>query len=224
MSSAPGGIAHNRRSARGQCLNAKAPTEGNHVTRGPTQSNHHYQWGVGVITSLALVMVVKRIVSVAALAMGGVVTLELLFGYGATTPLSSIVQWISMITAYVMGVFWLFGPWPTLGQAFAFVVIADLSIFWGIMTANFAPEVTLGGCTFLIPMGMLAGFFFDKWRLAAHIALCLFGTSVVAVYIVLVRDVDMFVAFVLWAPIVLTLTGFVLMLQVTSQSMRLEFE
>ncbi len=73
-------------------------------------------------------------------------------------------------------------------------------------------------------MGMLAGFFFDKWRLAAHIALCLLGTSIVAVYIVLERDVDTFVAVVLWAPIVVTLTGFVLMLQATSQSTRLEFE
>ena len=177
-----------------------------------------------MIASLALTVVVKRIVSVVTLSMGLVVTLELLFGYAATTPVSLVVQWISMLTAYILGALWWFGPWPTLGQAFAFVVIADLSIFWGIMTANFAPEVTLGGCAFLIPVGMLAGFFFDKWRLAAHIALCLLGTSIVAVYVVSYRDVDIFVAFVLWAPIVVTLTGFVSMLQLCSQSMRLEFD
>ena len=50
------------------------------------------------------------------------------------------------------------------------------------------------------------------------------GTSIVAVYIVLERDVDTFVAVVLWAPIVVTLTGFVLMLQLTTQSIRTEFE
>ncbi|MGF0312321.1 giguanylate cyclase [Rhodococcoides fascians A25f] len=194
------------------------------MTRAATRSNEHYQWGVGVMTSLAITTVVRRIVSAAALSMALVVTLELTFGYGATTPLPSIVQWTSMIAAYIMGAFWWFGPWPTLGQAFAFVVIADLAIFGATITANFAPEVTLGKCTFLIPMGMLAGFFFDKWRLAAHIALCLVGTSIVAVFIVLERDVDIFVAVVLWAPIVVTLTGFVLILQATTQSMRLEFE
>ncbi|MCZ4518967.1 giguanylate cyclase [Rhodococcus ruber] len=194
------------------------------MTRAATRSNEHYQWGVGVMTSLAITTVVRRIVSAAALSMAIVVTLELAFGYGATTPLPSIVQWTSMIAAYIMGAFWWFGPWPTLGQAFAFVVIADLAIFGATITANFAPEVTLGKCTFLIPMGMLAGFFFDKWRLAVHIALCLLGTSIVAAYIVLERDVDTFVAVVLWAPIVVTLTGFVLILQATTQSMRLEFE
>ncbi|MEW2018242.1 hypothetical protein [Rhodococcus sp. NPDC076796] len=50
------------------------------------------------------------------------------------------------------------------------------------------------------------------------------ATSIVAVYIVVHQGVDTFVAVVLWAPIVLTLTGFVLILQMTSQSMRLEFE
>ena len=194
------------------------------MTRTLTRSNEHYQWGMGVMTSLAVTTLVRRIVSVAALAMAVVVTLELSFGYGATTTVPSIVQWTCMIAAYIMAAFWWFGPWPTLGQAFAFVVIADLAIFGATITANFAPEVTLGKCTFLIPMGMLAGFFFDKWRLAAHILLCLLGTSVVAVYIVLERDVDTFVAVVLWAPIVVTLTGFVLMLQLTTQSIRSEFE
>lgn len=194
------------------------------MTRTLTRSNEHYQWGMGVMTSLAVTTLVRRIVSVAALSMAVVVTLELSFGYGATTTIPSIVQWTCMIAAYIMAAFWWFGPWPTLGQAFAFVVIADLAIFGATITANFAPEVTLGKCTFLIPMGMLAGFFFDKWRLAAHILLCLLGTSVVAVYIVLERDVDTFVAVVLWAPIVVTLTGFVLMLQLTTQSIRSEFE
>ena len=194
------------------------------MTRASTRSNEHYHWGVGVMASLALTTAVKRIVSAAALSMAVVVTFEMAFGYGATTTIPSIVQWTCMIAAYVMGAFWWFGPWPTLGQAFAFVVIADIAIFGATITADFAPEVTLGKCTFLIPMGMLAGFFFDKWRLAAHIALCLLGTTVIAVYIVLERDVDTFVAVVLWAPIVVTLTGFVLMLQLTTQSMRTEFE
>lgn len=194
------------------------------MTRVSTESNEHYRWGIGVMESLAVTTVVRRIVATAALSMAVVVTLELAFGYGATTAIPAIVQWTCMIAAYVMGAFWWFGPWPTLGQAFAFVVIADIAIFGATITAHFAPEVTLGKCTFLLPMGMLAGFFFDKWRLATHIALCAVGTSVVAVYIVLERDVDTFVAVVLWAPIVVTLTGFALMLQFTTQSTRLEFE
>lgn len=194
------------------------------MTRAATSSNEHYQWGVGVMISLALTTLVKRIVSAAALAMAVVVTLEIAFGYGATTPIPTIVQWTCMIAAYIMGAFWWFGPWPTLGQAFAFVVFADVAIIGATITADFAPEVTLGKCTFLIPIGMLAGFFFEKWRLAAHVALCLLGTSAIAVYIVMERDVHTFVAVVLWAPIVVTLTGFVLMLQLTTQSMRLEFE
>ncbi|CCQ15904.1 Diguanylate cyclase [Rhodococcus sp. AW25M09] len=194
------------------------------MTRAITRSNEHYQWGMGVMTSFAVTPLVRRVVSSAALAMAVVVTLEMAFGYGATTTIPSIVQWTCMIAAYIMGAFWWFGPWPTLGQAFAFVVIADLAIFGATITANFEPEVTLGKCTFLIPMGMLAGFFFDKWRLAAHILLCLLGTSIVAVYIVMERGVDTFVAVVLWAPIVVTLTGFVVMLQLTTQSIRAEFE
>ncbi len=194
------------------------------MTRTLTRSNEHYQWGTGVMASLAVTTLVRRIVSVAALSMAVVVTLEIVFGYGATTTIPSVVQWTCMIAAYIMGAFWWFGPWPTLHQAFAFVVIADVAIFGATITADFEPEVTLGKCTFLIPMGMLAGFFFDKWRLAVHILLCLLGTSIVAVYIVLERGVDTFVAVVLWAPIVVTLTGFVLMLQLTTQSIRSEFE
>ena len=199
-------------------------TMGADVTRAMTRSNEHYQWCIGVMTSLALTTAVKRIVSAAALAMAVVVTFELAFGYGATTTIPSIVQWTCMIAAYIMGAFWWFGPWPTLGQAFAFVVIANVAIFGATITADFAPEVTLGKCAFLIPIGMLAGFFFDKWRLATHIALCLLGTTVVAVYIVIERGVDTFVAVVLWAPIVVSFTGFALLLQATTQSMRLEFE
>lgn len=194
------------------------------MTRASYRPNEHYHWGVGVMASLALTTGVKRVVSAASLAMAVVVTLEMAFGYGATTPIPSIVQWTCMIAAYIMGAFWWFGPWPTLWQAFAFVVIADIAIFGATITADFEPEVTLGKCTFLIPLGMLAGFLFDKWRLAAHIALCVLATSIVAVYIVADRGVDTFVAVVLWAPIVVTLTGFVLILQMTSQSMRLEFE
>ena len=109
------------------------------------------------MASLALTTAVKRIVSAATLAMAVVVTFEMAFGYGATTAIPSIVQWTCMIAAYVMGAFWWFGPWPTLGQAFAFVVIADIAIFGATITADFEPEVTLGKCTFLIPLGMLAG-------------------------------------------------------------------
>jgi hypothetical protein len=187
-------------------------------------SEEHYAWGVALMSSLAVTGIVQKVVALATLAMAVIVTLEMAFGYGATTPIPSGVQWASMIAAYIMGAFWMFGPWPTLKQAFAFVMIADLAIFSATMVADFPPEITLGKTAFLIELGMFVGFFFERWMLAAHIVFCILAATVIAVYVVVFEDVSVLMSIVVWSPVVVSIGGFVLLLHFAARSMRLEFE
>nr|WP_240930811.1 giguanylate cyclase [Rhodococcus sp. B10] len=176
------------------------------------------------MSSLAVTGIVQKVVALATLAMAVVVTLEMAFGYGATTPIPSGVQWASMIAAYIMGAFWMFGPWPTLKQAFAFVMIADLAIFSATMVADFPPEITLGKTAFLIELGMFVGFFFERWMLATHVVFCILAATVIAVYVVKYEGVSVLMAIVVWSPVVVSIGGFALLLHFAARSMRLEFE
>ncbi|KZF08482.1 MAG: giguanylate cyclase [Rhodococcus sp. (in: high G+C Gram-positive bacteria)] len=187
-------------------------------------SEEHYQWGVDLMSSLAVQGIVKKVVALATLSMALVVTLEIGFGYGATTPIPTAVQWTSMIAAYIMGLFWLVGPWPTLNQAFAFVVIANIAIFAATIVADFPPEITLGKTAFFIEIGMFVGFFFERWMLAFHVLFCILATSFIAIYVVAYEDVAVLMSFVVWLPVVVSIGGFVLLLHFAARSMRLEFE
>ncbi|SNT41993.1 giguanylate cyclase [Rhodococcoides kyotonense] len=187
-------------------------------------SEEHYAWGIALMSSLAVTGIVQKVIALATLAMAVIVTLEMAFGYGATTPIPSGVQWASMIAAYIMGAFWMFGPWPTLKQAFAFVMIADIAIFSATLVADFPPEITLGKTAFLIELGMFVGFFFERWMLAAHIVFCILATTFIAVYVVLFEGVAILMSIVVWSPVVVSIGGFVLLLHFAARSMRLEFE
>lgn len=194
------------------------------MTSAVTSSEVHYEWAVDLMSSLAVEGIVKKVIALATLSMAVIVTLEMVFGYGATTPIPIAVQWTSMIAAYVMGLFWLFGPWPTLNQAFAFVTISNVAIFAATIVADFPPEITLGKSAFFIEIGMFVGFFFERWMLACHILLCILATTFIAVYVVVYEGVAVLMAFVVWSPVVVSIGGFVLLLHFASRSMRLEFE
>ncbi|MDJ0392857.1 giguanylate cyclase [Rhodococcus sp. G-MC3] len=194
------------------------------MTSAVKSSEEHYEWGVDLMSSLAVEGIVKRVIALATLGMAVIVTLEMGFGYGATTPIPTSVQWTSMIAAYVMGAFWMFGPWPTINQAFAFVTIANIAIFSATMVADFPPEITLGKSAFLIELGMFVGFFFERWMLASHILFCVAATTFIAVYVVTYESVSILMAFVVWSPVVVSIGGFVLLLHFAVRSMRLEFE
>ena len=187
-------------------------------------SVEHYEWGVDLMSSLAVGGIVKKVIAVATLSMAVVVTLEMAFGYGASTPLGSVVQWTSMIAAYIMGAFWLFGPWPTLNQAFAFVTLANIAIVSATFVADFPPEITLAKTAFLIELGMFVGCFFERWMLASHILFCSAATTFIAVYVVVYDNVPVLEALVVWSPVVVSIGGFALLLHFASRSMRLEFE
>lgn len=194
------------------------------MTNAVASSEEHYEWAVDLMFSLAVEGIVKKVIALATLSMAFVVTLEMVFGYGATTPIPTAVQWTSMIAAYVMGGFWLFGPWPTLRQAFTFVVIADLAIVAATLVADFPPDITLGKTAFLIPLGMFVGFFFERWMLLTHAVVCVAGTSFIAVYVVVSESVPVLMAVVIWAPVVVSIAGFDLLLHFAARSMRLEFD
>jgi hypothetical protein len=194
------------------------------MTSAVKSSEEHYEWAVDLMSSLAVEGIVKKVIALATLSMAVIVTLEMVFGYGATTPIPTAVQWISMFAAYAMGFFWLFGPWPTMNQAFAFVTIANISIFSATMVADFPPEITLGKTAFLIELGMFVGFFFERWMLASHILFCSAAASFIAFYVVAYEEVAVLMAFVVWSPVVVSIGGFVLLLHFAVRSMRLEFE
>lgn len=194
------------------------------MTSPVASSEIHYEWAVDLMSSLAVEGIVKKVIALATLSMAVIVTLEMVFGYGATTPIPAAVQWTSMIAAYVMGLFWLLGPWPTLNQAFAFVTISNIAIFAATLVADFPPEITLGKSAFLIEIGMFVGFFFERWMLACHILFCILATTFIAVYVVVYEGVAVLMAFVVWSPVVVSIGGFVLLLHFAARSMRLEFE
>ncbi|WP_072803319.1 giguanylate cyclase [Rhodococcoides yunnanense] len=194
------------------------------MTSAVASSEEHYEWGLDLMSSLAVTGIVQKVIALATLSMAVIVTLEMAFGYGARTPIPTAVQWTSMIAAYVMGAFWMFGRWPTLGQAFAFVVIADIAIVSATLVADFPPEITLGKTAFLIEIGMFVGFFFERWMLGFHIVFCIAATTFIAAYVVVIEDVAVLMAFVVWSPVVVSIGGFALLLHFAARSMRLEFE
>ncbi len=189
-----------------------------------SSSKQHYNWGMDLMSSLAVGGIVKIVIALATLGMAAVVTLEIIFGYGAATSVGTAVQWTSMIAAYIMGLFWLFGPWPTLNEAFAFVSIANIAISAATFVADFPPEITVAKTAFLIPIGMFVGFFFERWMLAWHILFCVAAATYIAVHAVVYDGVAVLEAAVVWAPVVASIGGFVLLLHFAARSMRLEFE
>lgn len=189
-----------------------------------TSAEEHYEWSRDMLFSLAMENIIKKTIGFGGLSMAFVVTLEMMFGYGATTPFQSAIQWISMIGAYCLCGFWLFGPWPTLNQAFAFVVCSNIAIFSATMVADFPPEITLGKSAFFIPTGMFVGFFFERGMMFYHIIFCACATTFIAFYVVVFAGVSPLMGFVVWAPVTISASGFVLLLHFAIRSMRFEFE
>lgn len=189
-----------------------------------TSAEEHYEWARDMLFSLAVENIIKKGVGLSALSMAVVVTLEMMFGYGATTPTTTAIQWISMLAAYTMAAFWLFGPWPTLNQAFAFVVCSNIAIFSATMVANFPPEITLGKSAYLLQLGLFVGFFFERGMLLSHILFCAFATTFIALYVLVYEGVSVLMAFVVWAPVTVAASGFVILLHFAIRSMRFEFE
>lgn len=187
-------------------------------------TDEHYDWAVDLMSSLAVGGIVKTIIAAATLGMAFVVTLEMAFGYGATTSTTSAIQWTAMLAAYAMGLFWLFGPWPTRKEAFTFVALANLAIFSATMVADFPPEITLAKSVFLIELGMFVGFFFERWMLAFHTVFCVAAVGAIGAYVVRYDTVPAFQAVVVCAPVIIAIAGFVFLLHFTTRSMRLEFD
>lgn len=186
--------------------------------------DYHYRWAVDLMASLAVTTIVKRAVSLATLCMAVIASLELAFGYAADAGIPLILQWMSMIFAYAAAVWWWFGRWPTLNRAFAFVMGADVCMVISIVVADIPPAIMLGKTALLIEIGMFVGFFFERWMIAAHVALCSLATTAIAVYLVLTDEVSALMAFVVWSPIVVGIVGFVLLLNFCARSIRREFE
>lgn len=183
-----------------------------------------YEWVVDLMSSLAVTNIVKRVLSLATLCMAIIATLEISLGYAATTPIPLALQWASMIFAYVAAIWWWAAPWPTLGMAFTFVIGADICMFIAMIVADIPPAIMLGKTALFIEIGMFVGFFLDRWMLGAHILFCTAATTFIAVYVVVREQVDPLMAFVVWSPVVVSISAFVLLLHFCARSIRLEFE
>lgn len=183
-----------------------------------------YEWVVDLMSSLAVTTVVTRVIAAATVGMAVVPALEMAAGYAATTQTGLLLQWGAMIFAFLAALWWWVSPWPRIGMAFAFVIGSDIAIFTAISVANTSPTIWLAKTAFFIEIGMFVGFFLGGWMLAAHLILCTAFTTFIAAWVVLVDDMDPLMAVFVWAPITISISGFVLLLQFCTHSIRMEFE
>ena len=80
------------------------------------------------------------------------------------------------VSAVLMGLRWLFTPWPTHGPAVAFVVWADVAVALLSMVMS-TPEARLSSALYLGLNGIFAAFLLGPRVLLAH---CVFGAVVIA--------------------------------------------
>lgn len=183
-----------------------------------------YEWAVALMSSFAVTTIVKRVISLATLSMAVFASLEIGLGYAATTQWGLALQWASMIFAYIAAVWWWVAPWPRIGLAFTFVVGADVSMFISMFVADVPPEIMLGSTALFIEIGMFVGFFLARWMLATHVIFCTAATTFIALWVMVVHDVEPVMVAIVWSPIVVSIIGFVLLLHFCARSIRMEFE
>ncbi|MET0195998.1 MULTISPECIES: hypothetical protein [Nocardiaceae] len=183
-----------------------------------------YEWVVDAMASLAITTIVKRVLAFATLSMAIIPALELASGYAPATTAGVAVTWASMLFAFAAAVWWWVSPWPRIGPAFVFVIGSDIAIFLAVFSSTTPPAITLAKTAFFIEIGMFVGFFLGRWMLATHVALCTLFTTVIAVWVVVVDGLSPMMTVFVWAPIVVSINGFVLLLYFCASSVRMEFE
>ncbi|GGF96811.1 hypothetical protein GCM10007304_08490 [Rhodococcoides trifolii] len=160
-----------------------------------------YEWIVGLMSSFTDERLVRWIIAFFTASMGVCATLEILFGFGATSTFALGVQVGSAAFAFAAALWWLITSWPRLHSAFAFVVLSDIGIAAANLSANMPPAYAVGKTAFFVVLGLFAGVFLDRWMLITHIALA--GTAVTGIigYNMLFQDVPPLGALVVWAPV-----------------------
>lgn len=194
------------------------------MTNSSDTLEQRYEWVVDVMSSLAVTTIVKRVIALATLTMAVIATLQLGLGYAATSSLGLVLQWACMLFAFAATAWWWVTPWPLISAAFTFVIGADIAMFISISVANTPPAIWLASTALFIEIGMFVGFFLGRWMLVSHVLLCTAFTTFIALWVVAVDGVDPLMAAFVWAPIVVSISGFVLLLQFCAHWVRVEFD
>lgn len=94
---------------------------------------------------------------------------------GPSGTVARVVQAAVMVSAAAVGVRWLRGPWPTFGQAVAFVVWANAAVAATAITMS-TPSARLCATPYLGLIGVYVGFILGVRVLRAH---CAFGALLI---------------------------------------------
>ncbi|MGB6181226.1 MAG: hypothetical protein WBF79_08305, partial [Rhodococcus sp. (in: high G+C Gram-positive bacteria)] len=212
---------YTRQSAPPPLLETMEPAEDNSdAPLGELESR--YEWIVGLMSSFTDERVVRIIVAFFTASMGVCATLEILFGFRATSPLAFGFQIGTAVFAYAAALWWLVITWPKLRTAFAFIIIADIMIATANISANIPPEYAVGKTAFLVVLGLLAGVFLDRWMLATHILLVAGLITGIIAYNMIFEGVPPLGALVVGAPVISLAFAIPIMLYTFVRAIRLD--
>ncbi|ADG78668.1 Diguanylate cyclase OS=Tsukamurella paurometabola (strain ATCC 8368 / DSM / CCUG 35730 / CIP 100753 / JCM 10117 / KCTC 9821 / NBRC 16120 / NCIMB 702349/ NCTC 13040) OX=521096 GN=Tpau_2056 PE=4 SV=1 [Tsukamurella paurometabola] len=140
--------------------------------------------------------------------------------YGPSTTGIRILYMTAATLGAVIGMFWIVRPWPTAGQAIAFLAASDVLLATGV-TANRIPEARLSGATLLAMLGMYAAFLLG-WRvLLVHCLACLLLISGQTVYGVVIDGRGFFDLVAYAAPAAIIVSALPVMIQAVIEISRL---
>ena len=118
---------------------------------------------------------------------------------GPNAPLPRLVQLTLASSSTLVGLWWLFGRWPSFRQALVFAVWADIAIA-GSTAMNSSPDSRLTGTVHLALIGIFIALLVGPTALAAH---CGFAAAVcfgIAAYCVAFDHVSWFDLYIYLAP------------------------
>ncbi|MGU3435678.1 hypothetical protein ACNHUS_22010 [Actinomycetes bacterium M1A6_2h] len=181
-----------------------------------------YEWIVGLMSSFTDERLVRWIIAFFTASMGVCATLEIMFGFGATSTIGLGVQVGAAAFAFAAALWWLMISWPRLRTLFVFIMLADTGILAANLSANMPPAYAVGKTTFFVVLGLVAGIFLDRWMLFAHVAST--GTAVTAIigYNMLFNDVPPLGALVVWAPVMSLILAIPALLYAFVRAVRLD--
>ncbi|BBZ12400.1 GGDEF domain-containing protein [Mycobacterium branderi] len=177
-------------------------------------SRRDYRFATGAMREGRLLRAFTRMVGISCLALAGLVGILQFHPAGPSGVVPRSVQAAVLLSAVVIGLRWLMGPWPRYHQALAFLLWADGAVAIVVATMS-TPESRLCTTVYMLLPGGFAGFLLGGRILAAHCGFCAALIAGITGWAVVWEHARFFGLFVYYMPaliwaVVLPLGGLVL--------------
>lgn len=178
-----------------------------------------YRFSTTALRSTGKMQMLKGAIGILCIAMTGAGLVMQFHPLGPHGLIPRLVQFGLSASATVVGLMWIFLPWPSFRWAVAFAIWGDAAL--AVATAmNSAPESRLTGTVDLVLIGIFVAGLLGPRALAAH---CVFATEVcfgIAAYSVAFDDVGWFDLYIYLAPALLSVVLLPVAIQAVIEGVR----